>query len=181
MDQGLIPNRYAKALYGFALEKGEATRVYELMKALSASFAAEPRLQEVMANPFVAAPDKTRLLDTAAGAGEADTVYADFLKLLVENRRIDMVRTIALRYLDIYREANRIYPVTLTTAAPLPKETVERIHRLIESHLGQGATVEYTEEVDPAIIGGFVVNVNSERLDASLASELRQLRLSLLK
>lgn len=103
MDQGLIPNRYAKALYKFALEKGAADRVYELMKCLCASFAGQPRLQEVVANPFVATEDKTGLLTTAACAKSTDTVFADFLKLLVENRRIDIVRLIALRYLDIYR------------------------------------------------------------------------------
>ena len=116
MDQGLIPNRYAKALYKFALEKGAADRVYELMKCLCASFAGQPRLQEVVANPFVATEDKTGLLTTAACAKSTDTVFADFLKLLVENRRIDIVRLIALRYLDIYRRANNICLVKIVTA-----------------------------------------------------------------
>ncbi|WP_295730628.1 F0F1 ATP synthase subunit delta [uncultured Muribaculum sp.] len=179
MDQGLIPNRYAKALYKFALEKGAATRVYELMKRLCASFAGQPRLQEVVANPFVATDDKTALLSTAAGAESADTVFADFMKLLVENRRIDMVRAIALRYLDIYRRANNICLVKIVTAADMPAEVTAKLHALVERHL-PGATVEYTHLTDPSIIGGFVVDVNSERLDASLASELRQLRLNLL-
>ena len=66
MNQGLIPNRYAKALFKFASEKGEADRVYDLMKALVASFVAEPRLQAVISNPYIPADDKTRLLMTAA-------------------------------------------------------------------------------------------------------------------
>ena len=45
MNQGLIPSRYAKALYKFAVEKGKADRVYVLMKNLEAAFAAQPRLQ----------------------------------------------------------------------------------------------------------------------------------------
>ena len=104
MDQGLIPNRYAKALYKFALEKGSAERVYELMKCLCASFVEQPRLQEVVANPFVATGDKTALLTTAAHAAGDDTVFADFLKLLVENRRIDMVRPIALRAMILWKK-----------------------------------------------------------------------------
>ena len=155
MNQGLIPSRYAKALYKFAVEKGKADRVYVLMKNLEAAFAAQPRLQEVMNNPYIAVDDKTRLLMTAAEAEKTDSCYVDFLKLLVENKRIDFSRGIALAYLDIYREENNIYLVRLITAADLP-------------------------QADPELIGGFVININSERLDASISNELKQLRLKLL-
>ena len=50
MDQGLIPNRYAKALYKFALEKNEADRVYELMKNVAAWFVGATQLNAVLAN-----------------------------------------------------------------------------------------------------------------------------------
>ncbi len=180
MNQGLIPNRYAKALFKFASEKGEADRVYDLMKALVASFVAEPRLQAVISNPYIPADDKTRLLMTAAHADEKkDTCYNDFLRLLLHNRRIEFARDIALAYLDIYREANNIYLVRLTTAAELPDEEIKRLHDLVERHL-DGASMEFSRIVDPSLIGGFVIDINSERLDASVNNELKQLRLKLL-
>lgn len=179
MNQGLIPSRYAKALYKFALEKGEADRVYDLMKNVAASFVAQPELNGVMANPYVPSVDKTGLMMTAAGASEADKCYADFLRLLIKNKRIEFIRGIALTYLDIYRKANNIYLVKIVTAADLPDAEVERLKALVERHLGK-ATVEYTLEVDPDLIGGFVISVNSERLDASVSNEIKQLRLKLL-
>ncbi|WP_367881452.1 F0F1 ATP synthase subunit delta, partial [uncultured Duncaniella sp.] len=85
MNQGLIPSRYAKALYEFASEKGADKRVFDLMKTLSASFEAEPQLMKVMANPFVAPADKVKLLSTAAGVRQdSDDVFARFLQLLTE-------------------------------------------------------------------------------------------------
>ncbi len=179
MDQGLIPNRYAKALYKFALEKNEADRVYELMKNVAASFVGQPQLNDVMANPYVPSGDKTGLLTTAAHASEADVCYADFLKLLVKNKRIEFMRGIALAYLDIYRKANNIYLVKITTASNLPDAEIGRLKALVEKHLGE-ASVEYTQEVDPELIGGFVIGVNSEQLDASVSNEIKQLRLKLL-
>lgn len=179
MDQGLIPNRYAKALYKFALDKGEASRVYELMKNVAASFAGQPPLGDVMANPYVPSGDKTGLMMTAARASESDDCYADFLKLLVKNKRIEFMRGIALTYLDIYRKANNIYLVKITTAVELPDGEMSRLKSLVEKHLGD-ATVEFTKDVDPDLIGGFVVTVNSERLDASVSNEIKQLRLKLL-
>lgn len=180
MNQGLIPNRYAKALYKFACDKGESDRVYDLMKTLAASFMEQPRLQAVISNPYIAADDKTRLLMTAAHADEKkDTCYVDLLHLLLHNRRIEFARDIALAYLDIYREANNIYLVKLTTAADLPEEEVKRLHDLVERHLN-GAAMEFSRTVDPELIGGFVIDINSERLDASVSNELKQLRLKLL-
>ena len=89
------------------------------------------------------------------------------------------MRVIALTYLDIYRKANNIYLVKITTAVELPDGEMSRLKSLVEKHLGD-ATVEFTKDVDPDLIGGFVVTVNSERLDASVSNEIKQLRLKLL-
>lgn len=179
MNEGLIPSRYAKALYKFALERGATQHVYELMRQLSASFAAEPSLQSVMANPFVADSDKNSLLDSAAGASPADTDFHDFVKLLIDNKRIGMARAAALAYEDLYRRENNIYRVNLVSAAPLAPQEETRLKTIITKHLG-GAKMEYNSTVDPELIGGFVVNIDSERLDASIKNELKQLRLKLL-
>lgn len=179
MNEGLVPRRYAKALYEFALEKGESERVYTMMKNLSASFAANEGLQSTLANPYVGAADKKALLLTAAGAEKADAVYADFLKLLDENRRLDMARDIALAYIGIYRKANDIHEVKVTSAQPLKASEAARLKALVERHLGKNAAVEFSTAVNPQLIGGFTVAVGNERLDASISNELKQLRLNL--
>ncbi len=179
MNEGLVPRRYAKALYGFALEKGVAERVYTMMKNLTASFAANGGLQPTLANPYVGASDKEALLVTAAGADKTDAAFADFLKLLAENRRLDMARDIALAYIDIYRKANDIHEVKVTSAHKLQPAEASRLKSLVERHLGRNAVVEFSTAVDPELIGGFTVAVGNERLDASLSNELKQLRLNL--
>ncbi len=116
MNDGLIPRRYAKALLKFAHEKGQDKTLYALMKTLSASFAEQPDLSTVMNNPFIPADSKAKLLMTASGATEADTCFVDFIKLLQQNNRIGFAREIALAYLSLYRKANNIYKVDITTA-----------------------------------------------------------------
>lgn len=179
MDQGLIPRRYAKALYKFALEKGDAGRVYSLMKTLAASFVAEPTLQQVMENPYVTAADKSRLLTTACGASETDTVVADYFKLLAENHRFEMARAIADAYCLLYRQANNIYRVSVTSAAPLQPDEEKRLKDFVTAQLN-GGSMEYHSAVDEQLIGGFVISIDNELLDASLSNELNQLRLKLL-
>jgi len=179
MDQGLIPRRYARALYKFALERKQDRKVYELMKTLAASFDSEEQLLAAIRNPFVSSADKVSLLTVSAGATGADSCFNDFMKLLVHNRRIAYARGIALSYIEQYREANDIYKVEVATAANMAQRETDRLKTLIERHL-KGATMEYSQKVDPDLIGGFVINIGNEQLDASISNELKQLRLKLL-
>ncbi len=180
MNEGLIPRRYAKALYKYALEKGQDKPMYELMQQLSSTFVVDSKLQEVMNNPFISSEDKVKLLNIASGTEKSHTCFADFLKLLVENNRLSLIRSIALAYLTIYRKANNIYLVEVVSAAPMDKADQTRLQKLIEKHLN-GGSMEYSQRVDSQLIGGFVVNIDSERLDASVQNELKQLRLNLLR
>ena len=182
MDQGLIPRRYAKALFKFAETPQRQQHLYALMGNLAKAFDKDHLLQQTVKNPFVENAAKEQLVFTAAGVSDPakEKDLADFVKLLVTNRRVDMIRDIALAYLYIYRHTNNIYSVKIESAAPLSDADRQRIVDMIEKHL-DGATAEYSYEVDPDLIGGFVVNIDSERLDASIKNELKQLRLKLIK
>lgn len=179
MNEGLIPRRYAKALLEFAKERNSDQRLYGLMDNLTHSFAANPDLEVIMANPFVAPDRKEQLLMTAAGAGSDDVAYADFLKLLRGNKRLPMARSIAIAYGEGYRKEHNIYRVEVTAAAPMAPADEERLKKFISSHL-DGGTMEYSFKVKPELIGGFTVSVGSEKLDASVQNDLKQLQLKLL-
>lgn len=179
MNQGLIPNRYAKALYEYASENGCDKSVFDSMQRLADAFAAEPELTKAVSNPFVSRADKIKLLSTASGTSADDDVMARFMTMLADNNRLDMAREIALAYLKIYRMMHNIRLVTVTSAAPLALADEDRLKDLIQRHLGS-AQMEYNHRIDPDLIGGFVVNIDNEKLDASVANELKQLRLKLL-
>ena len=179
MNEGLIPSRYAKALYEVAIERGDAKAMYATMQTLLKAFAAEKSLGAAIANPFVSDGDKRALLTTAAGDTGRDTTFGDFLKLLAQNRRTDMVADIARAYTEIYRRANNISRVEVVSAAALGDAEEQRLKTLIQDHLN-GGTMEYSNRIDPELIGGFIVNIDNERLDASIRNELKQLRQNLI-
>lgn len=178
MDQGLLPRRYAKALYDVAVERGDAANLYNSMQSLAKAFADIPAMAATVANPFVSDADKTELLTAAAGAA-GDATFGDFLRLLQAKRRMPITRAAALAYMDIYRRENSIYRVDISSAAPMDSTDKERLQAMIQSHIGSG-TMEYHYTVDPALIGGFTVTVNSERLDASVSNRLARLRRALI-
>lgn len=179
MDNGLIPRRYAKALYKFALEHGSTQAVYDEMKDVIASFRNNPRLAKVLSNPFVGNQEKFELLKAAAGSRVEDD-YLGFVKLILEQRREEYALQMALAYRDLYRKANKISQVKIITAVKLPEAEMKKLRDLVANSF-KDTTLEFSEQINPDIIGGFIIDVDDSRMDASLSNELEQLRINLLK
>lgn len=178
MNDGLVPQRYARALYKSAVSHGNAEKVYEEMSTAAESFAANPSLQKTLSNPFVSREDKEKLLLAAVGQ-DADNDYRSFVKLILDHNREDFAWRMALAYRKIYREANKISRVEIITANPLQQDQKDKILGLVEKSF-PGRTFEFSEKVDPSLIGGFVIDVDSVRMDASISNEIEQLRQKLL-
>lgn len=178
MNEGLIPNRYAKALYAYANEAGKAAEVYDATLRLSRTFEAEARLARAVENPFLPFDDKRSLLLVAAGAVKNGCIDK-FFGLVFSHRRESLLHEMALAYGKKYRSENNIAQVEIATAAALPAAAMKKIKDSVQSHL-KGHNLDYTERVDASLIGGFTVKVNGEVLDASVRNDIRKLRLKLL-
>lgn len=178
MNGGLIPYRYARALYKLALEHGNTEVVYDEMKNVVNSFERNSEFRNVLANPFVSNIDKQKLLETAAGSSIEDD-YRGFIRLILQNKREAYAYEMALAYRDIFRKANNISTVRIATAIKMPEEEISKLRTLIVNAF-PGRTLEFTEVVDDRIIGGFVIDVDQVRMDASLSNEIEKLRLKLL-
>lgn len=178
MSDGLIPRRYAKALFKLTEENKASGAVYAEMKTVVDSFQQNPELAKMIANPFLPDADKTRLLHAAAGK-DLEDFYKGFVRLVISKNRTPWIEQMAYCYRDIYREKYNISRVCITTAAELPEAEMKRIRSLVEKSF-KDTTLEFTEKVNKDIIGGFVIDVDSVRMDASLRNEIENLRLTLL-
>lgn len=179
MVSGLIPHRYAKALYKYALESNKASDVYEEMKHVVNSFQHNPELEKVLSNPYVEAADKEKVLLSAAGEAPGED-YRRFVKLILDHKREEFAYLMALAYRDIYRKENNISQVMITTAAELPAAEMAKLRAVVENSF-KDTKFEYSSQVNPDLIGGFVIDVDSTRMDASVSGELAQLRQNLLR
>lgn len=178
MNDGLIPKRYAKALYKLAKEIGDQDETYEQLRDLAGRNTAVDELKRVMRNPYVPAEDKGRVMMLAAGAKPGGSLDK-FIPLIIKNNRAEFLRKIALSYVSIYREEHDIAKVEITTACQLPEKEIQAIIDIVKKQL-EGKTLETSTEVDPELIGGFTVKIGDMLLDASVKNELKKLRLKLL-
>ena len=177
MNEGLIPRRYAKSLYKYAQEHHCTQELYNDTQRIEKVFATHPALTKAMGNPSLSATEKEELLVIAAGS-EAHKALLRFINLVILNRRESYFRACMLAYQDIYRQENNIARVTIVTTTTLSDDILERIKGLLKQQLNK--ELEFTYEIDPALIGGFVLRVESMQLDASIQNELKKLRIKLL-
>ena len=179
MNEGLIPQRYAKALYKLAVERGNADKVYLEMKTVAESFAANPGLQKVLSNPYVKREDKEKLLLSAAGDLVEDD-YRSFVRLILDRKRADYAHLMALAFCGLYRKEKKIARVRIITASKLDDSMLGKLRDVVAKAYPD-MTLEFSYDVDPNLIGGFVIDVDGQRLDASISNEIEQLRLKLLR
>ena len=179
MSDGLIPRRYAKALYKFAVENGDAKEIYELLKKLSFRYTAIDELKRAVLNPEISDEDKGAFMLKLVG-GKSGSSLDKFLLLCVRNNRAEYLQKISLAYVDLYREAHNIAHVVVSTATELPEKEFDAIIDIVKKRLGD-MTLEIEKVIDPSLIGGFTVNIDGLVLDASVKRELNDLRLQLLK
>ena len=177
MDTGRISTRYAKALYAYAAKLKEEDVLFEKMKFLSGSFAAHKSLQKVMEDLTVSAEDKQKLLTTAGGNSVCKS-YDSLLDLLAKNRRESYAQMITLSYQKIYKKEKGIITGKLTTVNPAGEKIMQKLKTLIA---GEKYEVDFITRIDPKIIGGFVLDVDFNQLDASIKSQLDKVKMQLIK
>jgi len=173
MNEGMISKRYAKALLLYATDQKSEDTVFSEMKKLASSFSDEPRLRMAMDNPTLNVEDKLELIKAAVG-GKLSPVLGRFVELVLKNRREVFLRNIALSFTDLYRESKDMNMGRLVTATPVDSTVKEKMKSLLQKV--KPGTLDFDTVVDPSIEGGFILYVDTYRLDASVKTQLKRIK-----
>lgn len=169
MDLGVISVRYAKALLKSALTLKVEDKVYQEMRSLSESFLKVPQLRHTIDNPTLADEKKQALIEAACGQQPCE-LTRKFIALVLKEDRENTLQFMAASFITLYRANKNIIRGRLITAAAVSPETEQKMRHMVEMKT-QG-TVEFQSEVDPDIIGGFILEYGTYRMDASVKSKL---------
>ena len=149
------------------------------MQALSASYIQVPQLRFTIDNPMLAKDKKETLLQTAAGGDKIQELTKRFIQLVLREDRENTLQFMAASYITLYRQQKNITRGKLITATAVSPETEQKMKQMVESRT-QG-TVEFQTEVNPEIIGGFILEYDTYRMDASVQTKLRNILTQLKK
>ena len=174
MDNGRISVRYARALFQTAQEQGCENAVYDGLTRFAHNYLlAIAQFNEVLADPIVAQEEKVKLLEMAVGDPLHDTLK-QFITFVAEQKREDKVFLIAMKYMEMYREKHNILSTQVTTATELTEESYDKIKAFIKQTFDADAEIDV--KIDPKLIGGFILDIENTRMDASVAGQLNALK-----
>ena len=174
-----VARRYAKALRSLAA----AARLLEPVAGELATFdrllGTEPALREVLLRPWVKATAKRGVVQAVTERLGFSPLARNFLALVAQRRRLALLPEILAAYRVLVDEAAGRARARVRSAAPLADAERAAIRERLGRRLGK--TVFLDTEVDPTLLGGFVAEVGSRVLDASLAGQLAALRERIIK
>lgn len=173
MNKGLVSVRYARALLQFAENKNMEDEIYEQAKFLTTVFSNIKNLYTALHNPLISKSKKKSIILTASGENITD-VFKRFIDLLLENNREDCLQSIMLQYQELYRASKNILHGKLITAVEIDEATRKNLISSIEQKMK--GTLELEKIVDPKILGGFILELDFVRWNASLSNQLNRIK-----
>jgi len=167
-----IAQVYARSLFAVAKEQKKIDEIREQLGQIADALAEDHNLQVFFFSPYFSTTEKQEGLGKAVEG--ADEVLVNFLDLLIENHRMPVLFRIRRAYEALWEDENQLLPVSVTSAVELDKKTVSQIGDKIAEQTGR--KVELSATVEPEILGGIIVRVGNQVLDASVRNRLEQLR-----
>jgi F-type H+-transporting ATPase subunit delta len=169
-----LASRYAKSLLDLANERNELEIVYKDMLFLQALCKQSRDVVVLLRSPIIT-PDKKLAILSAVIKDKIGTTTNAFLQLLVNKKREEHLPEIVTSFISQYKKQKNIHVIKLTTAMPASDELKKQIVEKVKAQT-KFQHIELEEEVQPDIIGGFVLEVGDTLVDASISYDLKAIK-----
>ena len=165
--------RYAKAILNLAKDVKEESAVEKDMQLIVTTISENQEFEVVLYITIINATDKMKVFN-AMFANKVKNITLGLFNLLLENKRISLLGSIAKQYSILYDYYKHIQVAKVTTAVPITSDIEQQVLAKIEALTGEKANLE--NEVNPAILGGFILRVGDVQYDASISNYLNELK-----
>lgn len=164
---------YARALFDFSVEKHIMHKITDDFQKLSDFLDETSELTKYLNNPIVSNDAKRDIL-TKAFKTQVDNETFKFLMILVSRKRINLLKPIIDSYLKLVYELASLKVVEVLTASPFTAAQTTKLNEKLMK-LGDTDNVQITVNVDPNLIGGFLLKTESKIIDFTIANQLQRL------
>ncbi len=169
--------RYAKALIETVQAKNATEQLFGDMQTIIKAVNESEELKHFLSNPVVKGETKKSALNEIFSSLSTDT--KSLFDLLYNNQRFDLLPQIASQYIALYEASKGIARAYVTTAAPLTDDLKAKVLNKVKE-LTTESQIEIVNEVNPDIIGGFIIRIGDMQYNASIADKLNQLKRELI-
>jgi F-type H+-transporting ATPase subunit delta len=174
VKQTILAKRYAKAIFTVGQEQENYEEYNEVLQGVATLFTDTPEVADALTNPLYPMDVKEKVMTGIVASMGVDTIMGNFLNLLVQKKRAEILPEIADAYKFMVDEEKNISHGNVISAIELSAELKNNIQTVLEKLTGK--KVELTTSVDPSIIGGMVAKVGDLVLDGSIKTQLAGLK-----
>ncbi len=178
MNESKITVRYAKAFFSLAKEKQMLDVLRKDIELIAQLASESADFVFLLESPVIKIAQKIKLIQSIF-QGKIDQLSFDFLSLIAQNKREVHIPGICRNFLSLYRQDQGVKSAVITSAIPLNKAILAQVKTQLEASFK--STVELDEKVKEELIGGFVLRVDDRQVDASVATQLREVKEKLLQ
>jgi F-type H+-transporting ATPase subunit delta len=164
---------YAEALMSLAKEQGLVEALDHDVQLVLGSLQGSEELRHFLAVPLIKGNAKKSAINSLFGE-QVNPLTLKFLMLVVDRGRIAFLQPICAQFQNLLREMNQIALADVTSAVPLTDEQQETLRRKVMD-MTSARGVELAIKVNPDLIGGVIIKVGSQVVDASIRGQLRRL------
>ncbi|MGD9930668.1 MAG: ATP synthase F1 subunit delta [Mangrovibacterium sp.] len=178
MDQSKITVRYAKAFFDLAKEQQQLGILQQDISIIISLIKESADFRQFLESPVIKTSVKLKLLNSIF-EGKINKASLNFLHLVTNNKRESHLLGICRNILSLYRHEQGIKTAVLTSTVALNPDIINNIKKQLEQEFD--AQIDLLEKTDSRLIGGFILRIDDQQLDASLSNQLRRVKETLLQ
>lgn len=168
-----IASRYAKSLLDLSIERGSLDAVLADMHVLNATVDSSRELQLLLLSPIIKADKKNSIL-ASLFKDKVGELTMSFMTLLTKKGREGVLSSVIKSFISQVQAYKGIVPAEVISAAPLDSVLLEKVTTLAKELAGK--QIELHQEVNPELIGGFILTVGDKQVDQSVAGKIQSLK-----
>ncbi len=168
-----LAGRYASALFDLARDQRQIESVGNSLDALSQALLDSKDFAELVASPLVSRDEAGKAFAALAPQLDLDPITTNFLGVLARNGRKNQLRAVIRAFRRLAAEHRGEATAEVVTARPLNDDQLASLKAQLRARAGRDVTIDAT--VDPDILGGIVVKLGSQQIDASIRTKLNRL------
>ena len=177
MNNTVLAKRYAKAIFQVGKEENALDDFSNSLSEMASLYAEVPEVVDGLTNPLYPQEVREKVMVELVGAIKSSAMISNFLNLLVQKRRANVLPEIAMVFQALVDEERNMCQGTVISASEISGDLNDKIKATLEKITGKQVVV--TNKVDPTIIGGIIAKVGDLVLDGSIKTQLKGLEESI--
>ena len=165
--QASLAGRYASALFNLARDERQIDAVGQSLGLLAQALVDSRDFAELASSPLIDRAEAGKAFAAVAKQLSLDPITANFLGVLARNGRKNQLQ-------NVFRAEHRGETTAeVVTAHPLKDDQLSALKQQLRARAGRDVAIE--TRIDPEILGGIVIKMGSQMIDASIRTKLNRL------